>query len=106
MAGSLIPMPANGASDWSNFVIQVVRQRRGYMGICLSNIGNGNEPKIQSGSQLEVNGALYKFDAEEALTGWGGIGNNNDVYMKVIPAGASITAIFTTTPPTWSDAKR
>lgn len=106
MAGSSIAMPANAASDWSNFVTIVERNLRGWMALSLTNIDNTSEPAVAAGSAVEVGGTVYAFDIEEAITGWGGISNSEDVWIKVVPSGSSITAAFTTTPPTWSDAKQ
>lgn len=106
MAGSIIPMPANGAIDWSDFVTQVEKQRTGYMGLSLTNFDNVAEPQIAAGSIIEVGGSVAKFDANENITGWAGIGADNDAYIKLVPAAPAITAEFTTTAPTWDDAKQ
>lgn len=106
MAGDIVPMPANGAADWSDFVVQVEKQRTGYQSISLTNFGNDNEPEIAAGSICEIGGSVAKFDINEAITGWGVIGNDNDVYIKLVPAAPLVTAEFTTVAPTWSDAKQ
>lgn len=106
MAGSQIAIPANGAADWSDFVTIVERNLRGWMALSLTNMSGTSEPAISAGSALDVGGAFYQFGSEEAITGWSGIGDDTDVWIKVVPDGSSITVEFTTDVPTWSDAKQ
>jgi len=87
-------------------ILQLQKQRLGYQGVSLTNFDNDNESQIAAGSKVEVGGALFEFAAPESITGWAGIGNNNDVYIKLTVAGVSITASFTTTPSTWSTSKQ
>jgi len=82
------------------------RQRRGYQAISLTHYDDNLECKIAAGSIIEVGGALFKTEALESITGWGGIGNSNDVYVKIVPAGAVATAVFVTAAPTWSTSKQ
>ena len=82
------------------------RQRRKYQGVSLTNYDNNNEPQIAAGSLVEVGGALFKFESNESITGWGGIGNDSDVYIKLVPSGATATAAFVTAAPTWSTSKQ
>jgi len=82
------------------------RQRRGYQAVSLTNYDNTSEPKIAAGSIVELGGALFKCEADESITGWAGIGNNNDVYIKLVPSGTAATAAFTTAAPTWSTSKQ
>ncbi|GAI75678.1 unnamed protein product, partial [marine sediment metagenome] len=52
---------------------------------------------------------LFSFGIEEAITGWAGVAIDTDVWIKIVPAGATpdtVTAEFTDTAPTWSDAKQ
>ncbi len=107
MAGSILVTPAAGSSDWSDFIVQTQRFQRGYMALSLSNMTGTSEPKIQSGSSVEVGGSLFQFSAEEgATTGFSAIATASTTYLKVLPASTSITAEFTDTAPTWSDAKQ
>ncbi len=85
---------------------QIDAQRFGYQAISLTNYDNDNEPQIAAGSKVEIGGALFSAAAAESITGWGGIGINNDVYIKLVVAGALATAVFTTTAPTWSTSKQ
>lgn len=72
----------------------------------ISNYDNTSEPKIQAGSIIEVGQELYeKAAGEESITGWSGIGNGTQAYIYIVPSGSTATVIFSTTAPTWSDAK-
>ena len=106
MAGSKVNAYAIGDVDLTSLMETVDRQRRGYQALSLTNFSSLLEPKIASGSLVEVSGALFKFEVDESITGWSGIANSNEVYIKLVPAGSSITAVFTTTAPVWSDAKQ
>jgi hypothetical protein len=82
------------------------KQRIGYQAMSLTHMNDTLEPQVGAGSLVEVGGALYEFTALESITGWAGIAPSNAVYIKVVPAGASCTVVFTTTAPTWSHAKQ
>ncbi|HUT86626.1 MAG TPA: hypothetical protein VMX15_00880 [Candidatus Heimdallarchaeota archaeon] len=83
---------------------QLQTQRIGYMAVSLTNYDNDLEPEIAEGSVLEIGGAVYEAAADEPITGWGGIGNSNDVYI-LIDAG-TLGAVFTLVAPTWSTTKQ
>jgi hypothetical protein len=84
---------------------QIEKQRLGYQAVSLTNFDTDNEPEIAAGSKVEIGGALFEFSANESITGWGGIGNDNDVYIKLVVDGTSVTAEFTTSAPSWDTAK-
>jgi len=106
MAGDIIPTPANGAADWSDFPVQVEKQRAGFQAISLTHFDDALEPEIAAGSIKEIGSAIAKFDINEPITGWGAIGNDNDVYIKLVPAPPIVTAEFTTDVPVWSHTKQ
>jgi len=85
---------------------QIEKQRLGYQAISLTNFDNDSEPQVCAGSTIEIAGALFEFTSNESITGWGAIGNNNDVYIKCVVSGTSVTAEFTTAAPTWSESKQ
>ena len=85
---------------------QLEKQRFGYQAISLTNFEADTEPQIAAGSKVEVGGALYEFSGAESITGFGGIGAGNDVYIKLTVAGTAITASWTTTAPAWSTSKQ
>lgn len=96
MAGSQVTIAAS----------QLETQRLGYQAISLTNFDNDSEPQIAAGSPVEVAGALFEFPANESISGWGSIGTENNVYIKLVVSGTSVTAEFTTTAPTWSESKQ
>lgn len=96
MAGQQVEVVANA----------IEKQRLGYTGLSLTEYDADNEPQIAAGSKVEIAGALFEFTADESISGWGGIGNNNDVYIKLVVSGTAITAEFTTTAPTWSTSNQ
>jgi hypothetical protein len=79
---------------------------KGYQAISLTHFTDTAEPSIAAGSKVEIGGALYEFLADEAGTGWGGIGASNFVYILLTPSGASVSWSYTTTAPTWDTAKQ
>lgn len=79
---------------------------RGMLALSLTNYDNDSEPQIAAGSIVEIGDAIFQFTAAESITGWGSIGNNNDVYIKLVVAGTAVTAEFTTAAPTWDLAKQ
>lgn len=71
--------------------------------VSLTNYDNTALPAIAAGSIVEVNGALFEFDTEEAI---GGSPSNGTVYIVIIPSTTTCTAQFTNTAPTWNDSKQ
>jgi hypothetical protein len=96
MAGSQVTIPINA----------IEKQRVGYQAVSLSNFDNDSEPQVCAGSKIEIAGALFEFTGNESITGWGAIGINNDVYIKLVVADTAVTAEFTTVAPTWSTTKQ
>lgn len=78
---------------------------KGFLALSLTEYDTTAECEIAEGSIVEIAGALFEFTADEAITGWAGIGNSNDVYVKCVVAGTAVTAEFTTTAPTYSTSK-
>ncbi len=108
-AGTEINLYAVGDVDLTALMNTVDLQRVTYQGLSLTNYDNTSLPAIAAGSLAEVAGALFKFASEEAITGWGAISNDTAAYIKLVPAGTdpdTVTAEFTDTAPTWSDAKQ
>jgi hypothetical protein len=79
-------------------------QRKGYNGISLTNFTNTSEPQVSEGSVIEINGAIYKAASDQSISGWGAIGNGNNVYIYAAGGGGATSALsFSTTAPTWDD---
>jgi hypothetical protein len=83
---------------------------KGYHQLTLTNYDNTTVPAIAAGSCIEVNGALYKFDSEEAISTTDPVTSaavaDGTVYVCIIPDTTTATAAFTATAPTWSDSKQ
>ena len=88
-------------------VTQIEEQRKGYNGVTLTQFANDTtEPQIAAGSIVEIAGSLYEFSGAEAITGFAGIGNGNQTYIEVTASGATASAAFSTTAPTWDTDKQ
>ncbi len=85
---------------------QLEKQRIGLLQLTLTNFANTAEPAIAAGSVVEVGGSLYVFSSDEAITGWGGISNDTDAYIKLVPGVSLVTAEFVEAAPTWSALKQ
>ncbi len=108
MAGAEVNLYAIGDVDLEALMNTVDLQRVTYQGLSLTNYDNTALPAIAAGSLAEVAGTLFKLTVEEAITGWGGVAVGA-AYIKLVPAGTdpdTVTAEFTDTAPTWSDAKQ
>jgi len=105
MAGSLIEMPVNGASDWSNFVTITQQSYKAMIFVSLTEWDTTTAPQLEGGSRVVIDGAMYQFTSDETITGLAGIANSTEFYIKVVPAGASCTVVATTDAPTWSADK-
>ncbi len=84
---------------------QLEKQRIGLLQLSMTNFGNTSEPAIAAGSVVEIGGSLFVFTSNEAITGWGAIGNDTDCYIR-LPYNGPLTAEFTTVAPTWSASKQ
>lgn len=109
MSGSLITAPTNGDTDWSGFVSIVQKVYRQFNFVNLTNSTSTGLPEIEAGSYTSINGAMYSLapssGGNETITGATGISGGSELYIKATVAGSSVTCSFTTTPPTWSQAK-
>jgi hypothetical protein len=108
MAGSLIPMPVNGAADWSSFVTMCVNSMKGQLFVSLSNFTGTTAPEVEDGSYCDINGVQYRLTAAgatEAITGLAAIANSSTIYFYAVPSGTSVTIVGSTTAPTWSETK-
>jgi hypothetical protein len=83
----------------------IEKQRRGFAAVSLTEFSTLLEPQIAAGSLVEISDSLFETDALESITGWAGIANSSVVYIKLTVTGASVSASFTITVPTWSTSK-
>lgn len=114
MAGSKIAMPANGSTDWGDFVTITQHSYRHYQFVSLSNSSGGTTapPAIEAGSYAVVNGTMYSLTPSTggnetiSTTGLSTGFTEGELWIKSIPTtGTSITSEFTTVEPTWSASK-
>jgi hypothetical protein len=103
MAGSKLNTYGVGDVNLTNLMQVLDACRIGFHAVSLTEWATTTVPKIAAGSKVEVNGAIYKFDADETITG---SPSDGLVYIKLIPSGDSITAQFTNTAPAWDDEKQ
>ncbi len=85
---------------------QLEKQRTGDLVLSLTEFNTTSEPKIAAGSVVEIGGSLFVVTVDEAITGWAGIGNDTNCYIKLVPGVADFDAEFTTDVPTWSASKQ
>jgi hypothetical protein len=103
MAGSKINDYGVGDVNATSIMETLDAQRIGFHSLTLTEFDTTTKPAIAAGSKVEINGALFKFDAEEAISGAPADGT---VYVLLSTLGDSVTASFTATAPTWSDSKQ
>jgi hypothetical protein len=83
---------------------QLELQRRGFINVNLTALTTTAVPDVIVGSAFEVGGSIYEVDtADETPSGWSGIANDNQVYIKFDASAESL--VFTTTAPSYSSAK-
>ena len=103
MAGSKVSDYGIGDSNIQSVMLTLDKTFKGFHQVSLTNYDSTDESEIAAGSVVEVNGAQYKFESNEAITG---SPSDGTVYIQLIPDGDSITAAYTNTAPTWSDSKQ
>lgn len=103
MSGSKINDYAIGDQNIQSVMLTLDKAFKGFHQVSLTNYNTTSESAIAAGSVVEVNGALYKFDSDENITG---SPSNGTVYIYLVPSGDTVTAAYTNTAPTWSDSKQ
>jgi len=93
MAGRLIVNAAIGAEDWTSEIESKNLLKKGFYNLEFTNMDNTSQPAIAAGSSIDIDGVLYKFDTEEAITG---SPSDGTAYVKIV-SGATATAEFTNT---------
>lgn len=97
MSGSLRNIPANGATDWTDWVTREQQTEKDFKFCHLTNWDSTSIPQVAAGSRVIVNGALYEFDSNETISGLAAVGNGNEVWFKVVPDGSTCTVEAVTT---------
>ena len=108
MACTIITTPAVGAADWTNFITQVEKQRKGFMAVSLTNYDTTAASNVASGSVMELSGSFYTFSDTAISLAAGTPSAAQAVYYTVIPAagGTTCTVVMEGTAPTWVDGKQ
>ena len=108
MSGSIIPTPTYKATDWQSFGTQVEKQRLGFIALSLTNYDNDSEPQIVAGSVVEISGSLFQFSSNDSVSGTPVTDSINYIMLEVSGSGDSqtVSGSWTTTAPTWNDAKQ
>jgi len=102
MAGTLISFPAEEASDWTAHIDMFKDLIIGYIRCSLTEWDTGTVPQLAAGSKAELNGSYITFGSNESITGSPSSGYINYIYLD----SAAYTLSWSTTPPTWNDAKQ
>jgi hypothetical protein len=110
MAGDKVNNYSQVDSDILALQLTADKTFKGYHQLTLTNYDNTTVPAIAAGSAVECNGALYKFDTEEAISTTDPVTSatvaDGTVYVCIVPGATTCTAAFTATAPTWSDSKQ
>jgi hypothetical protein len=94
MAGRKIENASVGASDWTSEIESKNIQKKGWYNLTFTNMDNTSIPAIAAGSNIDINGVLYIFDSEEAITD---PGVSDGIVYVTIAGSATATASFTNT---------
>ena len=110
MAGDKVNTYAQDDSDILALQLTTDKTFKGYHQLTLTEYDTTTVPAIAAGSVIECNGALYKFDTEEAISTTDPVTSSTvadgTVYVCIVPDTTTATAAFTATAPTWSDSKQ
>jgi hypothetical protein len=93
MAGRKIENAAIGAEDWTSEVESKNLLKKGYYNLSFTNMDNTSQPAIAAGSSVDIDGVIYVFDTEEAISG----SPSDGVVYVTISGGVAATASFTNT---------
>lgn len=103
MAGSKLNTYGVGDVNLTNVMEVLDASRRGLHKVSLTEWTTTTKPEITAGSIIEINGALFEFESDEAISG---TPSDGYVYIKLTPSGDSVTADFSNTAPAWDDEKQ
>lgn len=110
MAGDRVNNYSQVDSDILALQLTTDKTFKGYHQLTLTEYDTTTVPAIAAGSAIECNGALYKFDTEEAISTTDPVTSaavaDGTVYVCIVPGATTCTAAFTATAPTWSDSKQ
>jgi len=102
MALTQISFPAEGASDWTAHIDMFKDLILGYIQCSLTEWDTGTVPQLAAGSKVELNGSYYYAGSNQSISGTPSSDYINYIYLDA----TAYTLSWSTTPPTWSDAKQ
>jgi hypothetical protein len=88
--------------DWQRFILRTTIQGGGFMLVDIANMETDGVPVVRQGSRLEINGAFYKAEADEAVGGSPASGEN---FVYAVPNGDGVTFQYSAVKPEWSAVK-
>ena len=105
MSGTLISDFSVSDVNLTNMMATLDQQRKGFFQLSVTNFDSSSLDEIAAGSVVDVDGALYSFDADEEITGLGSL-SDGLVYIKIVPSGSTATAQWTNNSPVWDAGKQ
>lgn len=108
MAGAKVNNYSNIDTNIQALQLTTDKVFKGLHQLTLTEMDTTTVPAIAAGSVVECNGALIKYDSEEAIvtTDPHTSATVADGAVYVVIKGADYTVYFTATAPTWSDSKQ
>ena len=108
MAGTILRTPNVGDADWTVFITQAEKQRKGFLSVSLTNPATTAASSIGTGGIMELSGSLYQFTETAISLAAGTPSAAQSVYYTVIPSGGgtTVTVVMEGTAPTWIDSKQ
>ncbi len=103
MAGFQVVEPSAGDTEWGAFSTMINDIMQGFMALSLTNWDTTDVPAIAAGAKVEIAGSLYGFASTESITGSPNTSEMN--YIMLTTSSSSVTASYTTSPPTWVESK-
>jgi hypothetical protein len=104
MAGTKINIYASVSNaDVDNIELVLTKTFRG---MCVASLTHWNDiavPAIAAGSVIEIDGDMFEFSSDEAI---GTIAGDGTRFIKLIPSGSTVTAVFTATAPVWDKTRQ
>jgi hypothetical protein len=88
--------------DWQRFILRTTVQGGGFMLVEIDGMDSAAAPSVKRGSRLEINGAFYTADADEAVSGSVSAGYN---WVYAVPDAGGVTFRYSATKPAWSAVK-
>jgi hypothetical protein len=95
-----LPMnvPINVSDSYQRQNTLLYAQMAGHLSISLSNMASTAAPKVLAGSVFELNGVLFKVEADESVSESPATGQN---YIYAVPGTGSASFQYSTVKPVW-----